>query len=207
MIKTEKMVPEVYYNKSRDFQVLGRAYDIISNYMKMNSDLVRDNTISINNKAMIIDLICSTLGFKVKHEYNNKQLIGLCSIYMLCMKNKGTIKAIKLVLDLLTHIENSDNECVIEYDPNDPNSLNIFIPNDIKDITLFKDVLNYFMPAGLIYQIRHHALIEKQITTSIELSEDVVVSKVSEKRSGDIMNSDIITAEQTSNLKEDNKNI
>ena len=65
------MVPEVYYNKSRDFQVLGRAYDIISNYMKMNSDLVRDNTISINNKAMIIDLICSTLGFKAKHEYNN----------------------------------------------------------------------------------------------------------------------------------------
>ncbi len=48
---------------------------------------------------MIIDLICSTLGFKAKHEYNNNQLIGLCSIYMLCMKNKGTLKAIKLVLD------------------------------------------------------------------------------------------------------------
>lgn len=202
MIKTEKMVPEVYYNKSRDFQVLGRAYDIISNYMKMNSDLVRDNTISISNKAMIIDLICSTLGFKAKHEYNNNQLIGLCSIYMLCMKNKGTLKAIKLVLDLLTCIENSDNECVIEYNPDDPNSLNIFIPNDIKDITLFKDVLNYFMPAGLIYQVRHNILIENQITTPIELSEDVVVGNVSQKRAGYIMNSDIIAAEHILNSEE-----
>ena len=29
MIKTQELTPEVYYKKSRDFQILGRIYDII----------------------------------------------------------------------------------------------------------------------------------------------------------------------------------
>ena len=40
MIKLQDYTPEVYYKQSRDFQFLGRLYDVILNAVKTNSDMI-----------------------------------------------------------------------------------------------------------------------------------------------------------------------
>ena len=38
MIRLQDLVPNVYYEKSRDFQFIGRLFDIVLNSVKTNSD-------------------------------------------------------------------------------------------------------------------------------------------------------------------------
>ena len=38
MIKLQELTPSVYYEQSRDFQFIGRLYDIVLNYIKTNAD-------------------------------------------------------------------------------------------------------------------------------------------------------------------------
>lgn len=62
-MKVERMVPEIYYDKSRDFAYIGRLLEIVFNYMKTAADNVGvepDEDIDSN----IIDLLVNTLGFE-----------------------------------------------------------------------------------------------------------------------------------------------
>lgn len=170
MIKTRKLIPNIYYDKSRDFQVLGKTYDIIFNYLKTNTDLLRENSLEILEDKTLTNLLASTLGFKVKHFYDNEQLAAICSIFLECLKNKGNLRSIKLVLNLLNHIERCDEECVVTRDAENPTLLNIYIPPKITDITLFEDILDYILPASLSYHIRK----DQKISSAVSLNLDVI---------------------------------
>ena len=152
MIKTQKMTPEVYYNKSRDFQLFGRLYDVIFNYLKNNVSAVTDITTNLNPNQKILELMCNTLGFKTTHIYDNEQLSALCSIFLQCMKAKGTAKSVLLLLKMVCCIENSTEEPEILYGY-DTDRLTITIPADVSNLTLVRDVLNYIMPAGTSYEL------------------------------------------------------
>lgn len=132
MIEYEKLTPQVYYKESRDFQLFGRIYDVIFNYLKYNTRIIQDYSKNINTDSKLLELMCNTLGFKTKHNYNDLELSALCSIFLKCMKAKGSIKAIKLLLDMITCIENSSSEARIIRDYEDQ-SLSILIPADITD--------------------------------------------------------------------------
>ena len=74
MITYKNLVPDIYYERSRDFQILGAYYDLIFNYMKQNADLVSTGlTEDVDDE--LIDLIITDLGFKESHSYNIRQLI------------------------------------------------------------------------------------------------------------------------------------
>ena len=124
MIKTQKMTPEVYYNKSRDFQLFGRLYDVIFNYLKNNVSAVTDITTNLNPNQKILELMCNTLGFKTTHIYDNEQLSALCSIFLQCMKAKGTAKSVLLLLKMVCCIENSTEDVL---NPNPEYNLKITV--------------------------------------------------------------------------------
>ena len=153
MIKTRNLVPEVYYNRSRDFQLLGRIYDVIFNYMKMNTNLINNLPYEQNIDDKLISLVTTTLGFKEVHEYNTKQLKGLCSIFVQCLRNKGSLASIQQLLNLLLNIEDEEEPAEVHYDLDNPQLLNIYIPQSIKDTSLFEDMLFYVLPAGMSYRI------------------------------------------------------
>ena len=46
MIKTKNLTPENYYKQSRDFQLIGRIFDFVLNYLKTNVDAVSNNPFS-----------------------------------------------------------------------------------------------------------------------------------------------------------------
>lgn len=148
MIRLQDMTPDVYYNQSRDFQFIGRLFDVVLNAVKTNADLINECPISDNFDIQLIDLVTLTLGFKSRHNYNVNQLKALCTTFMKILKNKGSIKSIELAITTLYQVENIDQ--IFSYDLNkDHTLLTLYVPNSLGDINLFKDLLNYILPAGM----------------------------------------------------------
>ena len=174
MIKTKNLVPEVYYNRSRDFQLLGRTYDVIFNYMKMNADLIENNPWSDDVDDSLIPLLCSTLGFRETHEYNTAQMKGLCSIFVKCLRHKGTLASIQDLLNLLVNVENENDEAYAEVDINNSYLLNIYMPLSISDTSLFEDMLKYILPAGMSYRLVREIRIKKSVEDVVYLESDLV---------------------------------
>lgn len=180
MIKTQNLTPDVFYKKSRDFQILGRIYDIVFNYLKTNIDTLDNLPANENVDDKLVDLVAISLGFKQSHNYNVKQLKSLCSIFTTVIRNKGNKQSIQLVLDMLTNIENSAQHAEIIIDNDCPYILKVFIPEDISDTTLFEDVLNYILPAGMSCTIIQQIALNSYSETAINVQ--VIPDYIKHKR-------------------------
>lgn len=159
MIKIQDTTPSVYYNQSRDFQYIGRLFDIVLNSVKTNADLLYALPLSDNSDEKLIDLMSLTLGFKSKHNYNVKQLSALCSAFAYIIRNKGNITSIITACNTLLNAEGITQEA--DYRLVDNNTtLQLFLPMELKDTNLLKDLLVYILPAGMKCEIIKEATIK-----------------------------------------------
>jgi hypothetical protein len=160
MIKFQNLVPSVYPNASRDFQYLCWLIDIVLNSVKHNVDDLYDLP---NTKAdpRLTELLAMTLGFKVKRNYDKKQLSALVSIIPKILKYKGTIRAIELAGNALINSSGATGSFRIEkFNIGTPeetdlqnNCLVVVLPKERVDTTLFMDLLPYILPAGITCRI------------------------------------------------------
>jgi len=164
MIKLQDYTPEIYYKQSRDFQYLGRLYDLVLNAVKTNTDMIYDIPSSDAAGSKMIDLLALTLGFKQKHHYSVKQLSAICSIFAIILRNKGTITALDTVCNTLLHAEGIWKDCRIELDPAHY-LVNLYIPQELTDLNLLRDLLDYILPAGMICNIIRTAIFTTGDTT------------------------------------------
>lgn len=170
MVKTQYLVPEIYYKESRDFQYFGRLFDIIFNYCKTNVELL--GKLSYKAQSNMVDLVLQTLGFKP--DYNNKidSLYQLCEVWSKIIKNKGNLSSIKTIINSLLNFENISTDADITYTPisdeSNCNKLNIIFSSEVKndEIYLIEKVLDYILPVTTIFQIST-AKVEKQPTEYI----------------------------------------
>jgi hypothetical protein len=153
MIKLQELTPHVYYNQSRDFQFIGRLYDIVLNAVKTNADMIYSVPSADAAGSKMIDLLALTLGFKASHNYNVKQLISICSILPLILRNKGNIQAILLVGQALLNSEGITDTFSYSIDAQNPYLIQLFVPPALSDLNLLKDLLTYIIPAGMDAQI------------------------------------------------------
>ena len=157
MIKLQDYTPEVYYKQSRDFQFIGRLYDLVLNSVKTNADMIYDIPSSDAAGSKMIDLLTLTLGFKARHNYNVKQLAAICSILPTVLKNKGTLGAIKMACQALLNAEGITDsaEILADWVVNPENIFNIiiYIPPALSDLSLLLDLLSYILPAGISCEI------------------------------------------------------
>jgi len=172
MIKLQRMTPSVYYQQSRDFQFIGRLYDLLLNYSKTNSDTIYNLPLAVNSNKKLIDLLSLTLGFKSKHNYNIAQLTAMCSTFATILKNKGTKSAIKLACNTLLHAEGITEETVVEVSEDDPTNITIFVPNTLSDLNLLNDLFNYILPAGIKCSVIREAHSAQYAATNISFTND-----------------------------------
>ena len=201
MIKLQNLTPEVYYKQSRDFQFIGRLYDLVLNSVKTNTDMIYDIPSSDSAGSKMIDLLALTLGFRARHNYNVKQLSAICSIFPIILKNKGNITAIELICDAILHAEGITEESKVLFDPENPYILQIFISKQLSDITLLNDLLDYVLPAGIsceIIRADHYTF--KPATTTITEKSDMVKTVVKYEPAATIVNVD---NEQLANTDKD----
>ena len=178
MIKIQDETPSIYYNKSRDFQFIGRLFEIMLNYSKTNTDLLY----SLPSKNTdFADLLALTLGINLKHDYNTDQLMAICSIFPTILKNKGTFNALKLVGDTILHAEGITDNFDYQFD-SDNYTLTIFIPIELTDLSLFNDLLEYILPAGVCYNIVKTTRVKEVITQKFDLNEKMTITKLDLER-------------------------
>ena len=149
----EQMVPEIYYKDSRDFAYISRLIEIILNYMKTAADNVWVEP-SENVNANIIDLLVNTLGFESKHEYITRDLVYVASSFSEMLRNKGSMNAIEMAVRTLLNsqrISLRNIEKTYDYDKQ-TKTLTIYIPTETIDLVLLDDIMDYILPAGIIYQ-------------------------------------------------------
>ena len=170
MIKLQELTPSVYYEQSRDFQFIGRLYDIVLNYVKTNADNLYTLPIGKNMDEKLLNLLAFTLGFQSKHHYNSKQLLAICSVLPLILKNKGSLNAILIAVNSILYAEGINQALDYEFKNN---NLVLYLSQDLSDLTLLKDIMIYILPAGIgcdmIKEIQSVNKIETILTTKDEV--------------------------------------
>jgi len=175
MIKLENLTPNIYTAASRDFQFICRLYDIALNNVKTNSDIIYSLPFSANSDSSLVDLMTTTLGFKSKHKYNTVQLSALCNVFWSLLKKKGTLSSIVDAANVLLTAEGITEEVFVEQNPESPFILDIYLPQELKDTTLFKDLLSYLLPAGMSCNIIKELRQFTTSTSSVTFSSDIKI--------------------------------
>jgi len=159
MIKTKNLVPEVYYDQSRDFQFFGRVHEIVYNYIKTNIDLMTGLPLSDNVDLSMINLLLTTLGFTRRHVYNAEDLKKICGVFVELLRLKGSKKSVELAIATLMNAQNLTGRFdVIDTTDELGNklySLDIYLPKDIQDLVLLEDIFDYILPAGYTYRFSY----------------------------------------------------
>lgn len=174
MIKLQNYTPEVYYKESRDFQFIGRLFDLALNAVKTDADLIYSIPLSTDSDEKLLELLAMTLGFKPKHQYNARQLKAVCSVFSEILKNKGSIKALKIACEAL--FNSMDINQTLDYSftaGKDKTELNLYIPPEFDDITILNDLLSYVLPAGMSCNIIKELHITTTTNTSIGVNDTV----------------------------------
>ena len=171
MIKLQELTPSIYYEQSRDFQFIGRLYDIVLNYIKTNADNLYTLPIGKNMDEKLLNLLAFTLGFQSKHHYNSKQLLAICSVLPLILKHKGSLNAILVAVNSILYAEGINQALNYEFKDN---NLVLYLSPDLSDLTLLKDIMIYILPAGIgcdmIKEIQSVNKIETILTTKDEVA-------------------------------------
>ncbi len=173
MISIKNQIPSVYYDASRDFQVLGHLYEVVLNYSKTNADMLYLLPTGVEADTRTTELLAMTLGFKLRRNYDKAQLAALVSIFPRLLKVKGTLGAINLVGNALVKAAGISGEFSSELVEH---VLTIKIPIELSDITLFMDLLPYILPFGIRVSIVRSTV--RRTTVSTNLNTATVLRQV-----------------------------
>ena len=179
-MKVENMIPEIYYKESRDVSYIGRLFEILFNYLKSTSDLVGKG-LKDEYSITLIDLLCTTLGFKIKHKYINKDLIAISSSFTDILKKKGSIQSIEECIKILLNSQYLDEIYDIQAH-NDTCIVEIYLSNRIQDTVLLEDLFDYILPAGWIYNLYRIAVKDSEYKDKYEFSDNLLGNKVYEMK-------------------------
>lgn len=150
MINFYNQVPTIYTSASRDFQYMSWLINIVLNSVKHNVDDMY-NLPDIGGDPKLTELLALTLGFKVKRNYDKKQLAALVSVLPYLLKYKGTTQAIMTAAEALITATGSLGTTDVDIKGTE---VEVTLPNDLTDITLFLDILDYILPAGMTCHIK-----------------------------------------------------
>lgn len=149
MIKLKDQVPSVYTSASRDFQYLGWLIDIVLNSVKHNVDSLYGLP-NAKVDTRLAELLAMTLGFKVKRNYDQKQLAALVEALPRILKYKGTKYAVDMAGEALIAASGAVGSTLSEVVGCE---LRVTLPTTLVDVSLFTDLLPYILPAGMTCRI------------------------------------------------------
>lgn len=169
MIKMQDSVPGVYYDSSRDFQLIGHLFDLVLNAVKTDADMLFNLPFSINSDDQLLDLMLFTFGLRLdKAKYTTQQLRSVCSIAPKLMRLKGSRAAIELLCTALLRAEGSgyataeglSNSFSVEIAEDAPR-VDIYLSRTATCKDILMEILPYILPAGMTYTIKQSGLESK----------------------------------------------
>ena len=172
MIKLQDLTPSIYYDQSRDFQFIGRLYDIVLNYIKTSADSIYNLPCGKNMDERLLNLLALTLGFQSKHHYSTKHLEAVCSILPTILRKKGSLQAVFDAVNAMLYSEGIKD--TLDYYIEPKQYITLYLPQQLTDLSLIKDLLPYILPAGmgcnLVKEIKETIPAETVLTNIDEVS-------------------------------------
>lgn len=166
MINLYKQVPTVYSEASRDFQYISWLINIVLNSVKHNVDSLYDLPNTKTNDRLT-ELLAMTLGFKIKRNYDQKQLAALIVVLPRIIKYKGTERAVDMAAKALIAASGATGGVDINKDRLTQGELEVSLPKNLIDISLFTDLLPYILPAGMTCRVIRTDRVPRTYTTKI----------------------------------------
>lgn len=152
MIKIQDSVPSVYYNNSRDFQLIGHLFDLVLNAIKTDADLLFNLPLSINSDDQLLELMAYTFGLRLDGaKYSSKQLRAVCSVAPQMMKAKGSIKAVQLLCTALMHADGLEDQFTLGVEQD--TELVVSLPPTASCREIILEILPYVLPAGMVFTV------------------------------------------------------
>ena len=187
MINLYNLVPTIYSQTSRDFQFLSWLINIVLNSVKHNVDGLYDLP-KADADSKLSELLAFTLGFKIRRNYDKEQLLALVNIIPKLLRYKGTAYALELAGNALIKASGAVGECKIKTDEEALKNLKngiieIYLPKDLIDVSLFTDLLPYILPAGMTCRFVRQAVTSSSFETAYSYQQDVVAAWYQEIKS------------------------
>ena len=181
MIKIRESVPSVYYDSSRDFQLIGHLFDLVLNSTKTEADLLFNLPLSTNSDDQLLELLAFTLGLRLsKEKYTSAQLRAVCSVAPYIMRNKGSKKAIELLCNALMRADSIEGTSFVDLDGN---KLTLRITDISTCHDILYEILPYIVPAGVVFNIKEMSSFSGHTNTHAGLTDtvDVGIFKAADK--------------------------
>lgn len=177
MIKIQNSVPSIYYNSSRDFQLLGHLFDLVLNSTKTEADLLFNLPLSTNSDDQLLDLMTFTLGLRLnKAKYTSRQLRAICSVAPRMMRLKGSQKAIELLCTALMRADSAEGNFSIVLNEAQT-ELTVYITSYATCRDALHEVLPYILPAGMVFKIKEASGLTYNTTTNLNVTDTVKIAK------------------------------
>jgi hypothetical protein len=171
MIRLQDLTPAIYYEQSRDFQFIGRLYDLVLNYIKTNAVNLYNLPSGKDMDEQLLNLLALTLGFKPTRKYNSKQLRAICSVLPTVLKHKGSIQALVLATNALLAAEGVRQP--LDYTMHPREGITLYVAQELEDLNLFTDLLDYLLPAGLSCSIVKESQVVSKVETILGVTDEV----------------------------------
>ena len=178
IMQNRNRVPDTYFRKSRDFQMMCNLYDCVDLGTKFDIDSILNITDTETCNEAILPLIQSKLGFFTKLHISGECLRTILRGFPYLIKNKGTRTGIKQCIQLFMNAINIERESNIEIINNSTETSDLFydkvnalyvIKINIKskklDIKLLDEMLKFIIPAG--YGVEYHFYQEHNFSNKI----------------------------------------
>jgi hypothetical protein len=173
MIKIKDSVPSIYYNSSRDFQLIGHLFDLVLNAVKTDVDTLFNLPISTNSDEQLLDLMTFTLGLRLnKAKYTSKQLRAICSVAPKMMRTKGSDTSIELLCTALMRADSAKGHFKLEVSP-DRSSVTVYITSYATCRDALQEILPYIVPAGMVFHIKETSVRPIQAMTTLSTHDTV----------------------------------
>jgi hypothetical protein len=122
----------------------------------------------------LLNLLALTLGFKPVKNYNSKQLRAICSVLPTILRHKGSIQALVLATNALLAAEGVKQP--LDYTVYPKQGITLYVAQELDDLNLFTDLLDYLLPAGLSCNIVKESQALNTVSTILEVKDTVTIS-------------------------------
>lgn len=177
LFRVQENTPDVYYEESRDFQLLGRLYDCVINGLKYDIDSVEYLIDTKNCKSKILQLLETKLGFFTNQTYNDNDLRYILRAFATMVKNKGSVLAIQQAINVflkLNHITSAikiwyiSNSTVVYGTQVPDHTIVVGLTSQIDNWSLLLDVLRYLLPTGFGFYFYFYSDLSTQDTLALD---------------------------------------
>lgn len=91
ILRTQNLVPSVYENESRDFQLIGRIFDVVFNSVRNDIESMTDIVDTGRCRLSTLSLLKDKLGFFTDERYADDVLRYLLYSFSNLIREKGTL--------------------------------------------------------------------------------------------------------------------